>query len=346
MNCRPNSPLKLLLAAVPVVAIAVACILHSSTSGSRYSSILRDPPSASQNHRRLRLVNLIKDPKTVIPRETQLVQNADTPQFGVLLTCSDGFFDLWLNWLIFFERLKIPDLPVYLFAEDDVTHARCVELQDQSRESEYRADVTCLPWDFVFEKKEGSESLEAFSYNEMGYKLMMTHRPTVVKRLLKEFGRHIIFSDVDVVWLKNPITHIQQVFMNIDPIVHILGQFDKKRICPGFTVYRACPEVIKFIDMWQDDLSKGDPSKNQVPFNNVLDVAMSSGIPVPDHNGNTTVKKITAAFLPNELFPNGKVYFEKMTDAEREGALVVHNNYIIGYDEKIDRFKNFDLWAL
>ncbi len=255
-------------------------------------------------------------------------------------------FDLWLNWLIFFERLAIPDLPVYLFAEDKVTHDRCLQLLDQPRESEYRADVTCLPWDFVFEKKEGSGSLRAFSYNQMGYKLMMTHRPTVVKRLLKEFGRHIIFSDVDVVWLKNPLLHIEQVFMNDDPVVHILGQFDKGKICPGFSVYRACPEVTKLIELWQEDLSKGDPSMNQKPFNNVLDVAMSQGILVTDHDGSTSIKKITAAFLPNELFPNGKVYFEEMTDAERAEALIVHNNWIIGYDEKIDRFKDFDLWAL
>ena len=35
-----------------------------------------------------------------------------------------------------------------------------------------------------------------------------------------------------------------------------------------------------------------------------------------------------------------------MTDEERDLAVVVHNNYIAGYDEKLDRFKKWGLWAL
>ena len=35
-----------------------------------------------------------------------------------------------------------------------------------------------------------------------------------------------------------------------------------------------------------------------------------------------------------------------MTEEERDLAVVVHNNYIAGYDEKLDRFKKWGLWAL
>ena len=38
--------------------------------------------------------------------------DAKTPNFIVLLTCSDGFYDMWVNWLAFFEKLQIANLPV------------------------------------------------------------------------------------------------------------------------------------------------------------------------------------------------------------------------------------------
>mmetsp|Transcript_20700 Transcript_20700/g.42656 ORF Transcript_20700/g.42656 Transcript_20700/m.42656 type:complete len:393 (+) Transcript_20700:71-1249(+) len=390
MTKRSNSRHPLLLAAASVAAIASPCIFLSAIwdeQGDEAPTMLRRDPTVLTSQRRL--ANVIKDPKTVATRKTVNVteeeeeeveakeeiggevgvqvqvevddNDDDALRFAVLLTSSNGFFDLWLNWLAFFERLAIPDLPVYLFAEDNATHARCVELSNQPREPkssesepepehhQYQANITCLPWDFVFEQSEAVDSLGAYSYRNKDYNAMMTHRPAIVKALL-EMDRHLIFSDSDVVWLKDPLPYIRTSFKATNPKVHILGQQAYKygnHICPGFTVYRACPEVVELVELWQEDLlSKEGPSTNQGPFNKILDQVSSQGISVTLQDGTTELRKVTPELLRKELFPNGDLYFRQMTDEERKEALVVHNNFITGYEQKIDRFKKFNLWAL
>mmetsp|Transcript_29684 Transcript_29684/g.60792 ORF Transcript_29684/g.60792 Transcript_29684/m.60792 type:complete len:172 (-) Transcript_29684:338-853(-) len=59
--------------------------------------------------------------------KTSSASHSDSkPNFVVLLTCSDGFFQMWQNWLAFFVNLKIPNLPVHLFAEDNITFKKCL----------------------------------------------------------------------------------------------------------------------------------------------------------------------------------------------------------------------------
>ena len=44
---------------------------------------------------------------------------------------------------------------------------------------------------------------------------------------------------------------------------------------------------------------------------------------------------------------NGQAYFKRrMSDEDRDGVVVAHGNFIVGYREKIDAFKKFGLWAL
>ena len=49
--------------------------------------------------------------------------------------------------------------------------------------------------------------------------------------------------------------------------------------------------------------------------------------------------------LPMKHFPSGRRYFEVMTGKERADVNVIHNNFIIGKENKIQRFKAFDLWV-
>ena len=48
--------------------------------------------------------------------------------------------------------------------------------------------------------------------------------------------------------------------------------------------------------------------------------------------------------LPTKYFPSGRQYFEVMTDEERKDVNVIHNNFVAGKENKIERFKAFDLW--
>jgi len=263
-------------------------------------------------------------------------------EYVVLLTCSDGFYDMWLNWLIFFERLAIPNLPVHLFAEDEATYVKCQQLANGSKSStsissKYRADLTCLPWNFAFSQETLSSSIGATTYGSRGYKTMMSHRPAIIKREL-ELGKSVIFSDVDVIWKKDPLPYLDAELTSEteekgEEVVHVLAQDDENGgLCPGFMIYISCPPTISFVEQWRAELD-GKNSRNQVVFNKLLEKNQSNFV---------------AKALPLKLFVNGGLYSKehKMTNEERELAVVVHNNYIAGYDEKLDRFKKWGLWAL
>jgi transposase len=49
------------------------------------------------------------------------------------------------------------------------------------------------------------------------------------------------------------------------------------------------------------------------------------------------------ALLNEDLFPNGHVYYK---ENRKENAVIVHNNWMIGVDTKIQHFKDENLWYL
>uniref|UniRef100_A0A6C0CJ28 Nucleotide-diphospho-sugar transferase domain-containing protein n=1 Tax=viral metagenome TaxID=1070528 RepID=A0A6C0CJ28_9ZZZZ len=66
---------------------------------------------------------------------------------------------------------------------------------------------------------------------------------------------------------------------------------------------------------------------------------------VNDQHAFAAVKKmswgITITLLPQDEYPNGKVYFE---EGRKEKAKMVHSNFLVTTSEKIDRFKQMGLW--
>lgn len=52
--------------------------------------------------------------------------------------------------------------------------------------------------------------------------------------------------------------------------------------------------------------------------------------------------------LPQEAFPSGGLYFKNETwrSETRGKQAIVHNNYITGFEKKIKRFRDFNLWSL
>lgn len=58
--------------------------------------------------------------------------------------------------------------------------------------------------------------------------------------------------------------------------------------------------------------------------------------------------QVDAYLLPQTAFPSGGLYFTNETWVkETKGKhAIIHNNYIIGYDEKMKRFRDFGLWLV
>ena len=157
----------------------------------------------------------------------------------------------------------------------------------------------------------------------------------------------IVYSDVDTVWLKDPLPYIQAAMMIGDESApyDLLAAVDDRDYwcvedyyCTGFLVIAQSSASISFLSHWEKELIYA-PQLNQPVFNTVL---RSPGLPKIRHGGLGEVE-----------FPPGRLYFDQWSKEGGGGELgrrkkaktvVVHNNYIIGHDAKRKRFEEHGLW--
>lgn len=133
----------------------------------------------------------------------------------------------------------------------------------------------------------------------------------------------LLFTDVDTVWLADPVLFFQAGY---DMIASVDAYVDNKPYyCGGFVAYISTGETWQFLRAWQSELDK-EPQHNQPVLNSLLP---TSGV------------KVLA--LPSLQFPSGKLYFEEKI---RKYAIVVHANFMVGKERKINSLKTAHLWYL
>ena len=193
----------------------------------------------------------------------------------------------------------------------------------------------------VFDPDTEQNELGAARYNSSEYYEVVPRRPAIIQHML-ELGYNIIYTDLDAIWMKNPLPIIQEhLHSGTKRERHILAQKDdlqkddNGQLCTGFTVYRSHPATISLVSLWRRQL-EAKPGLNQGIFNRLLRKIASNE---PDID-------VLAESLPVELFANGRLYFSKMTEGDRQKVVIAHNNFISGYDNKIARFKKLGLWLV
>jgi hypothetical protein len=136
--------------------------------------------------------------------------------------------------------------------------------------------------------------------------------------------------DNEVLWIDNDIVFFENI---VQDVRKYLGTFvmqdDLWGVCTGFFLVRSTPNAKRLI---QDSIRALD-----TPTNPMLN---------DQHVFNTEYKRqlrigLMIVTLPQEEYPNGHVYFN---ENRRSRAKMVHSNYLTTTAEKIERFKEFNLW--
>ena len=96
--------------------------------------------------------------------------------------------------------------------------------------------------------------------------------------------------------------------------------------CTGFLALRATSRTFKLLDIWNHMEIENDWSNQQT---------FQLAVYESDANGRA---------LPLRYFPNGKIFFESLSPEMRQDVVIIHNNFIIGKVNKIQRFKYFGFW--
>lgn len=262
--------------------------------------------------------------------------------YVIAVTVNMGFYDFFLNWYHYYHLSDLQSnntgnaqskALLVVIAEDDEVYIQLTKLQWN--------DVQIIRGHNVKE----SNSL-AEDYDSVGYKSLVSGRASHLLDLLcglqKRTGLIVVYTDIDTVWLRNPLPIIRNKLFDTQqhqPHYDILAAVDdhdfggvETYYCTGFLVFTTTPATFRFLSQWEDEL-KTNPQLNQPIFNSLLKSDTSLSIQVRN------------AGLDEAQFPPGRLFFDnhdKVTALQQ--TVVVHNNYIIGRENKKKRFEEYGLW--
>lgn len=170
-----------------------------------------------------------------------------------------------------------------------------------------------------------SDIKESGAYKSRAMNIMTKRKFEAVLHLL-ESKQDVLYSDTDIVFLSNPLPDI-----NLHYDINIQNDlcqppYHNSYLCTGFIYIKSNARTIAFVKsilarIVQFDFKYGD----QITFNSVI---------------RTTKHNLKIHALDACKYPNGCRYFEGTDmNCKKSDAVIVHNNYLSGIDNKLRRFK-------
>ncbi|XP_071697854.1 UDP-D-xylose:L-fucose alpha-1,3-D-xylosyltransferase MGP4-like [Rutidosis leptorrhynchoides] len=190
----------------------------------------------------------------------------------------------------------------------------------------------------------------AHKFGSQGFFNFTSRRPRHLLQIL-ELGYSVMYNDVDMVWLADPFPYFKGkhdvYFMDdmaaVKPLDHpnVLpppGKKGRTYICSCMIYLHPTPGAKLLMKKWIEELevqpwSSAKKANDQPGFNWAL---------------NKTADEVDLYLLPQAAFPTGGLYFKNKTWVkETKGKhVIIHNNYIVGFEKKIKRFHEYNLWLV
>ncbi|XP_072173516.1 uncharacterized protein [Diadema setosum] len=260
-------------------------------------------------------------------RETSVaseVRNPENEHVVILTTTNYAYIDMTCNWLESLKRCGLNDR-VIIVAEDEPTFRL---LRNQS-------DPNLQVWLPFGDRAELSNDTEFLHFGSDKYIRLVNRRPTYILYFLDR-KMDVLFTDVDTVWLKNPMSFLRNNFdLQLEMDQHDDGKDYKDIRCAGFVYYRASEATRGLVRRWIERVKLQPKVPDQILLNDVLSDSVSN-------------ESLNISILDPVYFPNGNEFFNQAwRNAHPDiDPVVLHNNWIEGYDVKIQRFKEYGLWYL
>ena len=230
----------------------------------------------------------------------------------ILSTTNAAFLDFTDNWLASIRKIGIhPNITIV--AEDKKSYDHYFRTPDIHV---MRADQSSVSEKLVFDTPE--------------YKTFVNKRAQYILDLLLK-GYDVLFSDVDTFWLSDPFPYFEEdydIFTQLDQ-----GYPDRRVLCAGFVYYKSNRYTIKFVKLW---IKKMNRLHNVKPDQVVMNLLMYK----------KSVPRLRVKVLDPEKFLSGRYYFDAQWRRNNPHVkpVMLHNNWIIGHDRKVERFKNLGMW--
>lgn len=150
-----------------------------------------------------------------------------------------------------------------------------------------------------------------------GFRNIVKYKWKIIENVYRQH-KELCWVDTDIVFKKNPIKIIENK-------EKILFQSDRpgSTLCSGFMVFNS--------SSYSGNLIKECSSKFEED-----DQLLVNYIALSKYYEQIEI-------LDEALFPNGNVYY---IQNKKENAFIVHNNWMVGVTNKIEKFKEEGLWFL
>ncbi|KAL9253173.1 UDP-D-xylose:L-fucose alpha-1,3-D-xylosyltransferase MGP4-like protein [Drosera capensis] len=192
------------------------------------------------------------------------------------------------------------------------------------------------------------ESGTAHKFGSEGFFNFTSRRPRHLLQIL-ELGYNVMYNDVDMVWLADPFRYFEgnhDIYFTDDmaavkPLNHPHdlpppGKKGRTYICSCMLFLHPTSGAKLVMKKWIEELqaqpwTKAKKSNDQPAFNWAL---------------NKTAGQVDIYLLPQSAFPTGGLYFKNKTWVEETKGkhVIIHNNYITGFEKKIKRFQDYGFW--
>ncbi|CAL0329821.1 unnamed protein product [Lupinus luteus] len=254
---------------------------------------------------------------------------------GTVIVCivSQPYLPFLNNWLISVTRQKRQDM-VLVIAEDYASLDKVNE--------HWPGHAVLIP--------PVLDAENAHKFGSKGFFNFTARRPSHLLKIL-ELGYNVMYNDVDMVWLADPLAKLEgnhDVYFSDDmtaikPLNHSHdlpppGKKGRPYICSCMIFLRHTGGAKLVLKKWLEELqlqpwSRAKKSNDQPAFNWAL---------------MKTAKEVDMYLLPQAAFPTGGLYFKNKTWVKETKGLhvIIHNNYIVGFEKKIKRFRDYGLWLV
>ena len=252
----------------------------------------------------------------------------------ILIPLNMGYLEFGLNLLCSLRKLKIDN---YIFLAMD---EKVLDVLLAKRIPVYMDKA--LP--FVMS--------EAGRYGEDKFHRLLCLKLLPVINLLKK-GVNVLFTDADIVWLRDPTPHLR---WDLDLTITIggcqthlednSGWALKNSMCTGFYFAQATPAMIDLFSRALDrckSLSDDEDEKvdDQVALNELTVRDMELAM-----NDDAFKMKYSYGYFDGCRFANGCVFFKHLCKGMKgyKEEVIVHANYLVGKKEKIHNLNRTGLW--
>ncbi|CAO3578597.1 unnamed protein product [Absidia cylindrospora] len=241
----------------------------------------------------------------------------------IIATANYGMRDHVYNWI---ESLKRTNEDKFLIlCLDDQLFTHLVQ-------AGYERNAATIPNTWLHQKIDAG--FEEY-YTQM-YRII-THAKTLVVQQLLYLDINVLFSDVDIVWLKPRIREQMYMYLDMRNETHVVFQqegSDQKNVNSGFYIMRPSEKMKRLLAATIYIGDQNDKLTQQGALNKALgylDLRLTSS---------------DVVFLDVLQWPNGWIYFSNgWTKSLGIEPYIVHANYLVG-DDKKNKLREDDFWYI